>query len=61
MGTDLARGNVCVAPDLQDWVAQKLAKDASAMEERRKAREERSANRQKGQKKNGKDGKGERG
>ncbi|CAK0873100.1 unnamed protein product [Prorocentrum cordatum] len=46
LGSDLARGNACVAPQLQDWIAQELAREVSAMKERRRAREERIANRQ---------------
>ena len=43
LGTELARGNCCVCPALQDWMSQELAKEHAILKERRKAREERAA------------------
>jgi hypothetical protein len=42
LGTSETRGNVGVAPALQDWLGTELAKEALASKERRKAREERA-------------------
>ena len=42
LGTAETRGNVCVAPLLQNWIGEELAKEAAAAKERRKAREERA-------------------
>ena len=42
LGTSETRGNVGVAPELQQWLGEQLSKEALASKERRKAREERS-------------------
>ena len=41
MGTGLTRGLLMICPDLEDWVAGELQREASAAKERRKMREER--------------------
>ena len=54
-GTASVRGNVCVCPALQHFVAQELSKEFSVAKERRKANEERAAARpKKGGKEKGK-------
>ena len=40
-GAPGTRGGACVAPALQSWIAEQLAKESSVLKERRKAREER--------------------
>jgi hypothetical protein len=40
LGTDPTRGNLCIAPSLDAWIGQELAKVALAAKEQRKAREE---------------------
>ncbi len=42
LGTSETRGAVCLAPALQEWLGEQLAKEAAANKERRKAREERA-------------------
>lgn len=42
MGTSTAHGAVLVAPELKGWIAGELAREASVLKERRKAREERT-------------------
>ncbi len=42
LGTSETRGAVCLAPALQEWRGEQLAKEAAANIERRKAREERA-------------------
>lgn len=42
MGTSTAHGAVLVSPDLKGWIAGELAREASVLKERRKAREERT-------------------
>ena len=42
MGTQGTRGNLCVAPALQKFIAEELQKESAVLKERRKAREERS-------------------
>jgi hypothetical protein len=37
-----SRGNLCIAPQLQEWISEELKKESSIAKERRKAREERS-------------------
>ena len=56
MGSSSSRGGLCVCPLLSDWIADELRRESAVMKERRKAREERSANRP--PKKGGKDGDG---
>ena len=36
------RGNTCVQPELSEWLATELAKEAAVLKERRNAREERA-------------------
>jgi hypothetical protein len=45
MGTSTAHGAVLVAPELKSWIAGELAREASILKERRKAREERTLSR----------------
>ena len=42
MGDGASRDNLCVCPDLQDWISTELHKEMSVHKERRKAREERT-------------------
>lgn len=45
MGSDLVRGNVCVAPELRSWMAEELNGEVAIAKERRQAREERQLTR----------------
>ena len=47
-GSTGTRGNLCVAPSLQKYIAEEMARDSAILKERRKAREERSLARPKG-------------
>ena len=40
MGQQRGRGSALVAPELKEWVAERLQKEAAVLKERRKAREE---------------------
>ena len=57
-GSDLVRGNLCVMPDLTQWIATELSKEYAVMKERRKAREERTLARPKKGAKGGKEEQG---
>ena len=37
-----SRGNLCIAPQLQEWISEELKKESSIAKERRKAREDRA-------------------
>ena len=45
LGSDPTRGNLCIAPSLNNFIGQELAKEALASKEQRKAREERAPSR----------------
>jgi len=42
LGSDPTRGNLCIAPSLNSFIGQELAKEALASKEQRQAREERT-------------------
>ena len=46
-GASGTRGNLCIAPALQKFIAEEMAKESAVLKERRKAREERSVARPK--------------
>ena len=45
LGTGMSRGDLCVGPLLQAWIAEQLSAESAILKERRKAREERTLTR----------------
>ena len=45
LGMDENRGNLCISPELNEWIGAELHKEALAAKEQRKAREERALTR----------------
>ena len=42
LGVSETRGNLCICPSLQEWIAEQLRAESAVAKERRKAREERA-------------------
>jgi len=42
LGTSETKGNLCICPALQEWIAEQLKAEAAVAKERRKARDERA-------------------
>ena len=45
LGTGLSRGDLCVCPLLQSWIAEQLSAESAILKEQRKAHEERTLTR----------------